>query len=251
MTPCANCGAEFDSPYCHACGQKRHKPGIRLGEVLLEFLGGLYHAEGPFLSTLLTFLRGPGKLTLAFVAGKRKSFVPPVRYFLFGIGYYYLVRWVFHWDPVESAVATATGEVAVESPIIQVNQWMSHHVNLLLPLLIVILASFDRLLFPRTTLSWTERVVHYLFAVGTYLLIATTLLPLTTVWPVMVFVNFFIILGILIWSSIALHQSNAWSVVKAILMVPIGFWFYILLSTMLVALMLGVPLEGLLLRPTS
>jgi len=197
----------------------------------------------------MTFLRGPGSLTRAFVAGKRKSFVPPVRYFLFGIGYYYLVRFLFHWDPVESAIDVTTGGAAEETPLLQVNHWMSRHVNLLLPLLIVILASLDRILFPRTTLTWTERVVHFTFAVGTYLLVASTLLPLTLVWPSMVFVNFLVIIGILIWSSISLHRGSAWAVVKSVVVVPVSFWLYVIACTALVALMLGLPLGEVFVRP--
>ncbi len=250
MEPCANCGAAFESTYCPDCGQKRHKPGIRLGEVLHEVFGTITHAEGPFPKTLLTFLRGPGSLTRAFVAGKRKSFVPPVRYFLFGIGYYYLVRFLFHWDPVESAIDVTTGGAAVETPLLQVNHWMSRHVNLLLPLLIIILASLDRILFPRTTLTWTERVVHFTFAVGTYLLVASTLLPLALVWPSMVFVNFLVIIGILMWSSISLHRGNGWAVIKSVVMVPVSFWLYIIACTVLVALMLGLPLAEVFARPT-
>ncbi len=249
MEPCANCGHPFDSAYCPACGEKRRAPGIRLGAVLHEVVGTITHAEGPFLHTITTFLRSPGRLTSAFVAGKRKAFVPPVRYFLFGIGYYYLVRFLLDWDPVSSA-AISTGADLGANRLQEVNQWMTKHVNLLLPLLIVVLATLDRWLFPRTPFTWTERAVHYLFAVGTYLLVATTLLPLTLFFPAMVFVNFLVILGILIRSSISLHPGAAWSVVKAVLMVPIGFWIYVVISTIAVALMLGVPLAQVFARPT-
>lgn len=249
MEPCANCGRPYDSAYCPACGEKRRAPGIRLGAVVHEAVGTITHAEGPFLHTIGSFLRSPGKLTAAFVDGKRKAFVPPVRYFLFGIGYYYLVRYLLHWDPVTSAAISTSADPAANR-LLEVNAWMTKHVNLLLPLLVLVLATLDRLLFPRTAFTWTERVVHYFFAVGTYLLVATTLLPLTLFFPAMVFVNFLVIIGILIWAAISLHRGSKWSVVKAVLMVPIGFWIYVVMSTIAVAIMLGVPLAEVFARPT-
>jgi hypothetical protein len=248
MEPCANCGTTFDSAYCPACGQKRHKPGIRLGEVVHEFFGTITHAEGPFLQTLLGFFRGPGAMTRAYIAGRRKAFVPPVRYFLVGIGYYYLIRFLFDWDPVDSAMDAAGAERTVETGVLRVNHWMSQHVNLLLPILILVLSAFDRVLFPRTKLSWVERYVHYLFAAGTYLIVATTLLPLSILWPAMQILNFLVIFGIIIWACISIHGGGAWTSIKAVVMVPVSFVLYVMLCTVLVALMLGVPLSEMVVR---
>lgn len=249
MEPCANCGEPFDSAFCPACGQKRMKPGVRLAEVIGDFVSSLYNVDAPLPRTFLTFLRGPAKLTRAFLAGKRKAFTPPVRYFLFGVAYYYIMRWVLNWDPVDSAVSAAGGDPSVQTGAMRVNHWMSKNVNLLLPILIVILASFDRVLFMRTQLSWVERLVHYLFAAGTYLLISTTLLPLTVVWPAIQLLNFFIIFGVIIWATIALHHKSAWNVIKALMMTPVSFTLYIVLCSILVALLIGVPLHELVVRP--
>lgn len=250
MEPCANCGVEHQAAFCPACGQKRVKPGVRLGQVAHEFVGTITHAEGPIQNTLLSFFRGPGAMTRAFLAGKRKAFVPPVRYFLLGIGYYYLIRFIFHWDPVDNAVAAMTSQPILETGAMRVNHWMSRHVNLLLPILLIVLSTFDRLLFPRTMLSWVERFVHYLFASGTYLIITSTLLPLSILWPPMQLLNFFIIFGIIIWACISLHHKGAWNAIKAVVMVPVGFTLYVALCSILVALTLGVPLNELLVRPS-
>lgn len=250
MEPCANCGIEHQSAFCPACGQKRVKPGVRLGQVAHEFVGTITHAEGPIQNTLLSFFCGPGKMTRAFLAGKRKAFVPPVRYFLLGIGYYYLVRFIFHWDPVDNAVEAMSARPVPETGAMRVNHWMSRHVNLLLPILLIVLASFDRALFPRTTLSWVERFVHYLFATGTYLIITSTLLPLSLLWPPMQLFNFIIIFGIIIWACISLHKAGAWNAIKAVVMVPVGFILYVMLCSILVALVLGVPLGELVVRPS-
>lgn len=250
MDPCANCGRPHSHPYCPACGQQRVAAGVRLGEVLGDFVSGLYNVDAPILFTLRSFFKGPADLTRAFLAGKRKAFTPPVRFFLFGVGYYYLMRLLLDWDPVDAAVMTTSGTVPPETPAMQVNHWMSRNVNLLLPLLMLMLAGFDRVLFPRTTLRWVERLVHYLFASGTYLMVSTTMLPLYLIWPGVQMLNFLVIFGILAWACIALHPRTVWNIVKAVVMVPVCFLVYIALCSVLVALLLGVPLEALVVRPS-
>ncbi len=248
MQPCANCGHPHAHPYCPECGQQRVAPGIRLREVVGDLIAGLYNVDAPILFTLRSFFTGPGRLTRSYLSGKRKAYTPPVRLFLMGVGFYYLMRWVLGWDPVDAAVL-ATGHTEVpQTPAMQVNHWMSRNVNLLLPLFMVMLAAADRLLFPRTTLNWTERLVHYLFAVGTYLITATLLIPLYQVWPRLHVLGMVVIFGILIAAAIGLHHRSVWNTVKAVAMVPLTFLLYVLVCTVLVALLLGVPLAAVFVR---
>ncbi len=222
---------------------------IALKYVLTEFAGGLFNMDAPVLRTTREFLLRPGKVTRAYLAGKRKAYTPPVRFFLFGIAFYFVVRWLFQWDPVLSMVGSTTGEVAMETPAMRVNLWMSRNVNLLLPIWVMLLATFDRVLFPRAGLRWVERVVHYLFAIGEYLILATLMIPIIKFKPSFHVVNYAIIFGMLIWSAIDLHRMHWWTVLRGLLMVPISFMVYVVLDTVLVAWLLDVPLELLFQRP--
>ena len=76
------------------------------------------------------------------------------------------------------------------------------------------------------------------------------MLPLNKLWPTLQVLNFIIIFSIMIWASISLHKRSTWSVTKAVVMVPLSFWLYVLLSTVLVALMLGIPLGEVFVRPS-
>lgn len=248
MEPCANCGHTFDSSYCPTCGQQRTVPGIRLGEVLIDFASGLFNVDAPILRTFREFLVGPGVVTRAFLAGKRKAYTPPVRYFLFGVAYYFIMRWLLDWDPVDSAVGATNIQAIAETPAMQVNHWMSRNVNLLIPIWLMMLATLDRFLFPRSALRWVERLVHYLFAAGTYLLASTTLIPLIKLWPFLQFINFLVIFGLVIWSCIALHERKTWNVIKALVMVPVSFVLYVALCSTLVAVLLGFPLSEVFAR---
>ena len=249
MEPCTNCGEPFASPYCPRCGQKRITPGIRLGEVLGDAVAGLTNLDGPLPHTLSSFFRGPAALTRNYLSGRRRAYTPPVRFFLVGVGFYYLMRLMLGWDPVDAALLDAGLREVPDTPAMQVNHWMSRNVNLLLPILIMMLAAFDRLLFPRTTLNWTERLVHYLFAVGTYLITATLLIPLYQFWPGLQLLGMLTIFGILIAAAIALHRITVWNVLKGVVMVPVTFVLYVMLCTVLVALLLDVPLDQLMQRP--
>ena len=169
--------------------------------------------------------------------------------YIYSIAYYFVMRWLLHWDPVDAAVEATTGNSPAETPAMRVNHWMSNNVNLLLPIWLAMLALFDRLLFPRDPLRWVERLVHYLFAAGTYLLATTTLLPLIKIWPILHLVNFVLIFSIMIWAAIGLHKRSAWGVTRSVIMVPLSFWLYVLLSTVLVSLMLDIPFSELFVRP--
>ena len=231
MQPCANCGHPHAHTFCPECGQQRLAPGIRLREVVGDLIAGLYKVDAPILFTLRSFFTGPGRLTRSYLAGKRKAYTPPVRLFLMGVGFYYLMRWVLGWDPVDAAVV-ATGHAAVpQTPAMQVNHWMSRNVNLLIPIWLIMLATFDRALFPRTTLRWVERLIHYLFAAGTYLMVSTTLIPLIKLFPSLQLINFFVIFSLIIWACIALHQRTIWNVIKAVVMVPLSFILYVFICT--------------------
>lgn len=247
MTPCTNCGATQESKYCGECGQKRVKPGIRLGEVVHETLGTITHFEGPFWYTLRSFFTGPGAMTRRFVAGQRKSIVPPVRYMLVAIGFFYLVRYLFHWDPAQASMPS--GSIQDPTPFVAVNLWTSKHVNLLLPILVVLLASFDRLLFPRTALNWSERCVHYIFTVGSYIFVSTLLIPFYLPFPWLQPLGLFVIVGILIAGCISLHRLSILNVVKALLMLPVTYVIYILICMAIAALVLGLPLGQVFMMP--
>ena len=251
MQPCANCGQVFDSDFCPKCGQKRSVQGIRLGEVVGDFASGLFNVDAPILRTFREFIVAPGKLTRAFLAGKRKAYTPPVRYFLFGIAYYFIMRWLLNWDPVDSAVEATNGIPTAETSMMRVNHWMSRNVNLLIPIWLIMLATFDRALFPRTTLRWVERLIHYLFAAGTYLMVSTTLIPVIKLLPSLQLINFFVIFSLIIWACIALHQRTIWNVIKAVVMVPLSFILYVFICTVIVSLGLGIPLGEVFVRPAQ
>jgi Protein of unknown function (DUF3667) len=79
---CLNCGAPTTAQYCAECGQRVTDPDPTLRELVEEMAGELLHWDGKLWSTLKTLIRWPGALTLEYVAGKRASYISPLRLYL-------------------------------------------------------------------------------------------------------------------------------------------------------------------------
>ena len=88
---CLNCDEPLSGSFCHQCGQKNLPLKQSLGQLLLEFFGDFFNYDGRFLRSIRLMLSQPGAITLAFMEGKRTSYVNPVRFYLFTSAFYFLV----------------------------------------------------------------------------------------------------------------------------------------------------------------
>jgi len=94
---CDNCGASVPGRYCGSCGQRLEPPVHSLGHFARVATEDLTHADSRLWRTLLALLVKPGLLTREFLAGRRASYLPPVRLYL-------VVSVVFFlWAAVHSA----------------------------------------------------------------------------------------------------------------------------------------------------
>jgi hypothetical protein len=84
LESCVSCGANLTGPYCTQCGEKV----LSASDLdwrrysLHELPNALGHAEGKLLQTLVSLFRRPGELALAFVSGRRRVFVGPLKLYL-------------------------------------------------------------------------------------------------------------------------------------------------------------------------
>jgi hypothetical protein len=80
---CLNCGYTVDRAYCSNCGQKNtetHQPFLHL---FAHFIEDLTHYDGAFWKTIKHLLFRPGRLTRKYLEGKRQTYVPPVKLYIF------------------------------------------------------------------------------------------------------------------------------------------------------------------------
>lgn len=82
---CLNCGYEFkdENNYCPSCGQQNHSLHVPFKHLVLEFLEGTIHLDTKIVQTFKYLVFKPGYLTREFNTGKRATYVPPVRIYIF------------------------------------------------------------------------------------------------------------------------------------------------------------------------
>lgn len=79
---CLNCGGALASRFCAECGQRAASPDPTLREMAEELAAELLHWDGKLGATVKALVRQPGLLTLEYVAGRRMSFISPLRLYL-------------------------------------------------------------------------------------------------------------------------------------------------------------------------
>ena len=81
---CHNCGTPVNGAFCHNCGQQvRDNSDRSVRRLLGEVLGNLFFLDNRFFISVGYLFRFPGRMTVEFLAGKRKKFISPVTLFLF------------------------------------------------------------------------------------------------------------------------------------------------------------------------
>jgi hypothetical protein len=79
---CRNCGAELAGAFCAACGQRAIDPDPTFRELLHELAEELLHWDGKLATTFRLLVARPGALTTEYLAGRRISYISPLRIYL-------------------------------------------------------------------------------------------------------------------------------------------------------------------------
>lgn len=81
---CLNCyNPNVEERYCPKCGQENIESRMSLKGVVIHFLEDLTHYDNAFWKTIKYLLFNPAKLTLEYLSGRRKIFVPPIKLYFF------------------------------------------------------------------------------------------------------------------------------------------------------------------------
>lgn len=95
MAECRNCQTPLDGPYCGSCGQR----DIDLERPIWSLVAGViketFEVDGRAWLTIKTLFRHPGMLTSEFLAGRRRTYTPPLRlYLVTSISFFVFVAWL-------------------------------------------------------------------------------------------------------------------------------------------------------------
>lgn len=80
---CLNCGSYVADRFCPHCGQENVVNHPSFTYLFTHFTQDFLHYDSGFWLTLKTLLFKPGKIIKEFLEGKRKTYMPPVKLYIF------------------------------------------------------------------------------------------------------------------------------------------------------------------------
>jgi hypothetical protein len=108
FSSCPNCGYNFliGDNFCSKCGQENHDFNLPVKHLAGELLESTIHFDSKSFQTVKALLIKPGFLTTQFNSGKRKSYVPPIRLYIFVSFIFFLIlnfTWQEYKNPDDKA----------------------------------------------------------------------------------------------------------------------------------------------------
>lgn len=110
---CLNCGYEFQGHFCPNCGQEVAEFNRPFGFVIYDFMGNFFAFDTRFIRTFKYLLFYPGYLSKEFIAGRRASYSPPFRIFVF-LSFVLFLLLSFLTDKGLDAELNTTGDNSVQ-----------------------------------------------------------------------------------------------------------------------------------------
>lgn len=80
---CLNCGHTVEEHFCTRCGQENIEIKEDALHMISHAVADYFHFESKFFGTIKPLLLQPGYLSKLYVAGKRVSFIHPIRLYIF------------------------------------------------------------------------------------------------------------------------------------------------------------------------
>jgi hypothetical protein len=96
---CLNCGVIVGERYCTHCGQENLEPKETVGHLIRHFLEDITHFDGKFFVTVKDLIIRPGFLTREYVAGRRMSYLNPIRMYIFISAVFFVVLFMGKEEP--------------------------------------------------------------------------------------------------------------------------------------------------------
>jgi len=88
---CLNCNAEVQGRFCQVCGQENLEPKETVWHFITHFFYDITHFDGKFFSTVKYLITKPGFLSKEYIAGKRVTYLHPVRMYVFTSAFFFIV----------------------------------------------------------------------------------------------------------------------------------------------------------------
>ena len=88
---CLNCNTEVQGRFCQVCGQENLEPKETVWHFITHFFYDITHFDGKFFSTVKHLIAKPGFLSKEYIAGKRVSYLHPIRMYVFTSAFFFII----------------------------------------------------------------------------------------------------------------------------------------------------------------
>ncbi len=174
MAQCKNCQTTFEGVFCPSCGQKDIDLERPLGELVGQVLRETFDVDGRAWRTVRTMFRHPGTLTSEYLAGRRRSYTPPLRLYLaISVSFFVLAAWLASQGVLLNPGQTHLADAASQA------QFLSDDLPRLMFMLLPIFALLIKVVFPRR-LYFDHIIFSVHFHSAVYVMLAL-MLPLEKV----------------------------------------------------------------------
>ncbi len=82
--------------FCHECGQENLEPKESLWHLISHFFKDVTHFDGKFFRSIKILIFKPGFLSKEYIAGKRATYLNPIRMYLFTSAVFFLIFFSFY-----------------------------------------------------------------------------------------------------------------------------------------------------------
>src|SRR5579872_3783918 len=100
---CLNCGTILQGKFCHNCGQENLEMKESFGHMMNHAISDYFHFDQQFFSTIKPLLFKPGFLTNEYLAGRRASYLHPIKMYIFISIVYFLLAFQIGHETVSTA----------------------------------------------------------------------------------------------------------------------------------------------------
>jgi hypothetical protein len=110
---CLNCGSIVDERYCSRCGQENTEVKESFRHLIGHFTADITHYDSQILTTIKDLVLRPGFMTKEYNAGRRISYLNPIRMYIFISAIFFLVAFSSTEENNDRPSAVATGGVNI------------------------------------------------------------------------------------------------------------------------------------------